>query len=264
MDVITSTSEGEGERDEVSKTAADNYWQVCTPDPSPQRPLSSNNQRSLFGGAIVVYLPAHFKDVSEVRQIPDNQEVFMDMNSSSTITVEILQYQEDVRNEVASVYFFDDLGETNQATKKNVLSQGIIKSATFMPMVRETFPKCVLIGEQRCVQANPGSSGCLLSLCSLPLYILLFSLTITFLILKATPKNSDLVYIMLALVRLKMVDSEILITLSTNNLLSQPGDVKLFLSQDSHVFNIADEYSPEDALRALLHSFDIKDWSLFA
>ena len=32
-------------------------------------------QRALFGGAITAVLPARLQDISEVRQVPDSQEV---------------------------------------------------------------------------------------------------------------------------------------------------------------------------------------------
>ncbi|KAF1825134.1 Mog1p/PsbP-like protein [Dissoconium aciculare CBS 342.82] len=47
--------------------------------------------KSLFGGAISVDLPPNFIDVSEVRQVPDNQEAYLDPDGFTSIVVEILE-----------------------------------------------------------------------------------------------------------------------------------------------------------------------------
>lgn len=47
--------------------------------------------RHLFGGAITASLPENFEDASKFRQIPDNQEVFVDKDSDVSVIVEILE-----------------------------------------------------------------------------------------------------------------------------------------------------------------------------
>lgn len=43
-------------------------------------------QVDLFGGAIVASIPSTFEDVSDIRQVPDNQEVYLDKDGfSSTV-----------------------------------------------------------------------------------------------------------------------------------------------------------------------------------
>lgn len=49
------------------------------------------NNISLFGGAMTVRLPANFIDVSDLRQVPDNQEVFLNSDGFESITVDILE-----------------------------------------------------------------------------------------------------------------------------------------------------------------------------
>ena len=74
-------------------------------------------KKELFGGAITSDMPTDWKDVSEIRPIPDNQECFLESDSSDTkmIVVEILQLQEDVQDKEAAKFFFDDLAEQNDA-----------------------------------------------------------------------------------------------------------------------------------------------------
>ncbi|CAG8475340.1 32077_t:CDS:2 [Racocetra persica] len=57
--------------------------------------------RGLFGGAIVADIPSRFSDVSEIREVADNQEVFADINSDQSIIIEILQYVNEPSNEDA-------------------------------------------------------------------------------------------------------------------------------------------------------------------
>jgi hypothetical protein len=45
----------------------------------------------LFGGAIVAPIPSSFMDASQFRQIPDNQEVFVDTKTQQSMFVELLE-----------------------------------------------------------------------------------------------------------------------------------------------------------------------------
>jgi len=52
-------------------------------------------KRDLYGGAIVVSLPTDLIDASDLRQIPDHQEVFLRRNALTSIIFEINEYQTD-------------------------------------------------------------------------------------------------------------------------------------------------------------------------
>ncbi|KAH6623485.1 hypothetical protein F5144DRAFT_363078 [Chaetomium tenue] len=45
----------------------------------------------LFGGALECDLPEKFADVSQIRQVPDNQEVYIDQNGFTSIIFDITQ-----------------------------------------------------------------------------------------------------------------------------------------------------------------------------
>lgn len=45
----------------------------------------------LFGGAIVCDLPSNFADVSKLRQVPDNQEVYIDQDGFTSIIFDITE-----------------------------------------------------------------------------------------------------------------------------------------------------------------------------
>lgn len=52
----------------------------------------------MFGGGITVKVPKDFKDVSQFRQVPDNQEVFVSSTSDETLIVELLETPEEAQD----------------------------------------------------------------------------------------------------------------------------------------------------------------------
>jgi hypothetical protein len=61
-----------------------------------ESPTSELKMTELFGGAMTCLLPASFQDLSGFRPVPDHQEVFVDKQSNTTITIEILARDDDV------------------------------------------------------------------------------------------------------------------------------------------------------------------------
>ena len=59
---------------------------------------SSLDPRGLFGGAFACNVPPYFKDASEIRDIPDNQEVFVHESEDDSLMVDILEYQGQVND----------------------------------------------------------------------------------------------------------------------------------------------------------------------
>ncbi|KAF2972044.1 hypothetical protein GQX73_g1606 [Xylaria multiplex] len=51
--------------------------------------MATYRNTPLFGGALVCDLPTKFADVSTLRQVPDNQEVYIDKEGFSSIIIEI-------------------------------------------------------------------------------------------------------------------------------------------------------------------------------
>jgi Ran-interacting Mog1 protein len=70
-------------------------------------------ERSMFGGAMTCQLPEHWRDVSDVRQVPDHQECWQDLHVDSVFIIEILELQRQVAANQAADYFFRDLAESN-------------------------------------------------------------------------------------------------------------------------------------------------------
>lgn len=75
----------------------------------------------MFGGAIEVSLPTGFLDVSDFRQVPDNQEVFtVDGATDVSLVFEIVELQTEVPNSEAGRYFWKDLVQSNEAGSEQI------------------------------------------------------------------------------------------------------------------------------------------------
>ncbi|TFK42899.1 hypothetical protein BDQ12DRAFT_758590 [Crucibulum laeve] len=77
-------------------------------------------QRQLFGGAITADATPNLIDASDVRQVPDTQEVFMYPDSSISIVVEILQRAEPSHYDDAIRFHFDSLAHDNDAQSAEI------------------------------------------------------------------------------------------------------------------------------------------------
>ncbi|XP_069623536.1 ran guanine nucleotide release factor [Ranitomeya imitator] len=75
----------------------------------------SADQQPLFGGAMSAVLPPSAQDVSDLREIPDNQEVFVHPHTDQSIIVELLEYQEGMSDPDAARYHFEDVAASNGA-----------------------------------------------------------------------------------------------------------------------------------------------------
>ncbi|XP_062505706.1 ran guanine nucleotide release factor-like isoform X2 [Corticium candelabrum] len=76
----------------------------------------------LFGGALSCVLPPGAKDVSEIRQVPDNQEVFVHEETDQSVIIELLEYDGTLRGKQAVRYHFEQLAHSNSAVAHQVLT----------------------------------------------------------------------------------------------------------------------------------------------
>ncbi len=73
-------------------------------------------RRPLFGGAISAVIPERFRDISAIRDVPDNQEVFVDVDRDDSAIVELLELLSDVPDANAAQFHFAELAASNDAT----------------------------------------------------------------------------------------------------------------------------------------------------
>lgn len=80
--------------------------------------------RELFGGAITMALQGDFMDASDLRQVPDNQEVLLSGDSSVSLILEVLQQVADGTDpeamDKAARFHFDSLAHDNSALEAHV------------------------------------------------------------------------------------------------------------------------------------------------
>ncbi|KAI0315520.1 Mog1p/PsbP-like protein [Amylostereum chailletii] len=86
----------------------------------------STIQRGFFGGAITALLPSTLIDASELRQVPDTQEVFLSPTSDISIILEILESVEPRDFSDVAKFHFDSLAHDNDAESSTVDDISII------------------------------------------------------------------------------------------------------------------------------------------
>ena len=68
----------------------------------------------LFGGALTAALPSSFTDVSDIRQVPDHQEVWIDKDGYTSIVFEILERVEKPDDEALRYHSRDIVEEEDE------------------------------------------------------------------------------------------------------------------------------------------------------
>ncbi|EOY01978.1 Mog1/PsbP/DUF1795-like photosystem II reaction center PsbP family protein isoform 2 [Theobroma cacao] len=81
------------------------------------------SERPLFGGAISTTFPLRFQDVSNIRQVPDHQEVFVDPARDESLIFELLDYKHEVGDDGSAVWFLQDLAVEQDGEGFTLLEQ---------------------------------------------------------------------------------------------------------------------------------------------
>jgi len=218
-------------------------------------PLFVTNKQQLFGGAMEISsLPDSFVDVSNFREVPDNQEVFAKLQEGSgeettkalgsinpsplSLIIELLDF--DTSGDDPSVVIFQDLSESNEARASNIVTKS-------RPVdILENIPELAANVSKR----NIHGIECLKSV------------GVQRVPSKALRNQSaeDIVMILLAVIRLPSVRTDI--SLSVN------APLRTVSSESLQSFDFSEEdaqtqQEAEDLLSSTLKCFQIKDWGLF-
>ncbi|KDO82897.1 hypothetical protein CISIN_1g028780mg [Citrus sinensis] len=87
------------------------------------------SERPLFGGAISSSFPHRFQDVSNIRQVPDHQEVFVDPSRDESLIFELLDFKLDVGDNGSAAWFLQDLATEQDAEGCTLLEQsGVVEA----------------------------------------------------------------------------------------------------------------------------------------
>ncbi|KAJ3332174.1 hypothetical protein HDU76_001055 [Blyttiomyces sp. JEL0837] len=110
--------------------------------------VTTSEEKELYGGAIVAKLPRSFVDASQLREIPDNQEVFVDVTTDQSVIIELVQLVPEATN--PAVYHFWELADDNGARQHSrILSVEEISPGTEAPQLPPEAHISVVIGQQQ-------------------------------------------------------------------------------------------------------------------
>ncbi|KAL8699770.1 MAG: hypothetical protein Q9201_005815 [Fulgogasparrea decipioides] len=72
----------------------------------------------LYGGAITVNLPAGYADVSNIREVPDHQEIYLDASGFSSVVIELTErVSEPSSDQEALKFHFEDIVDEHDSSK---------------------------------------------------------------------------------------------------------------------------------------------------
>lgn len=182
---------------------------------------------TLFGGALELALPDRFEDISCYRDVPDNQEVFTDAESDQSVIVEILELAA-VSDEESAPFLFQDLAEAGSATSSTIEGTRRLENSD-IPLLPENTTAYSALGIQRVAKGRDD------------------------------PQAANELQVILAVVRLKTVSSDVVITLNTPITIDPCSSSAQAVSKDYKRWH---DRAPED-FNAMLQSFAVLDWGLF-
>ncbi|XP_076009412.1 ran guanine nucleotide release factor [Genypterus blacodes] len=114
-----------------------------------------DSRSPLFGGALSAFIPHSATDVSELREIPDNQEVFVHAHTDQSLIVELLEYQGQVADQDAARYHFEDIAGSNKALAPGALA---VSNVVSLPRSELSLTECssawILTGTQSVSKFN--------------------------------------------------------------------------------------------------------------
>ncbi|CAL0318260.1 unnamed protein product [Lupinus luteus] len=96
-------------------------------------------ERPLFEGKISSTFPHRFQDISNIREVPDHQEVFADPSRDESLIFELLEYKPDVADNGSATWFLQDLAGEQDAEGCVVIEQSGVLEAPGL-MYRNTLP----------------------------------------------------------------------------------------------------------------------------
>lgn len=165
-------------------------------------------------------------DASQFRQVPDNQEVFVDTITQQSLIVELLE-QVDAQNQDIAKFHFQQLSDDNEATDSTVLSVEQLNTTEATPLLpQETSEVYVLHGRQNISKFNE----------------------------KDALNTIDIVLIV---IRLRQVETDCVISINVPIQLAPSSSESAITVQQSSA-----ELVKQDVL-SVLKGFQVNDWNLF-
>ncbi|KAI8919319.1 hypothetical protein PhCBS80983_g02128 [Powellomyces hirtus] len=200
------------------------------PVPSPS--TIPTCRKDLYGGAMSMSIPQSFADVSMLREVPSNQEVFADQLSDQSIMIELLELASDATTENAGKYHYAQLAQDNEAVTSDILSEEQLDTSNALPFLPSNVHASIIVGRQTVAKFNESS-----------------------------PDAHNVVIIYLALIRIPQVTTDLVISHNQPIVLGSASSSTTALAGVGLQAPVAEEGL--DSFRKMLQSLKIMDWGLF-
>ncbi|KAL0086002.1 Ran GTPase binding protein [Phycomyces blakesleeanus] len=190
----------------------------------------ADSRQLLFGGAIVAPIKSSFVDASLFREVPSNQEVFVDTHTQQSLIIELLEQADAEADEVAK-FHFAQLASDNDAISFSIQSVQTCLPQNVSPLLpAETTSVYVLHGSQQVAKFNEGKDGAY-----------------------------NHVHIVMAVIRLARVKTDIVISINAPQAVAEKSSEK---ASSAETIGVSLELVDEEMM-GLLNNFEVKDWTLF-
>ncbi|KAM0797265.1 hypothetical protein BDR22DRAFT_892372 [Usnea florida] len=185
----------------------------------------------LFGGAITASIPQNFTDVSNLRQVPDSQEVYLDKDGFTSLSFDINERVSHLSTDKEAVeyHFADIVAEEDTpkiwSTVENVQLPNFPPNTPVLSLTATTEPLCSMVG------ANA-----------------------------LTPNRTEIHF---TLIRLVEQSTDLVITFNVPHLVGEMnGQIANETQAETRQPN--DEQGAGEMYHQILTSFAIRDWGLFS
>ncbi|XP_073269501.1 uncharacterized protein [Primulina huaijiensis] len=191
-------------------------------------------QRPLFGGAITTSFPVRFEDVSDIRQVPDHQEVFVDPTRDESLVFELLELKANVADQGSATWFLRDLASEQDAEGTVVLEQSGIFEACQLRFRDTPATITTAVGQMAVLKGRQGREA------------------------------QNVVKVYLANLRLKEVVTDVLITAYEPTLINPLSESAAAVGAGLAVPAIQPGFTPmAEIFKVTVSNFKVNDWSLF-
>ncbi|KAI1099846.1 Mog1p/PsbP-like protein [Jackrogersella minutella] len=196
--------------------------------------MTTYKSTPLYGGALICDLPASFADVSAIRQVPDNQEVYIDKDGFTSIIFDITERfgkpgtSPEIDGAALTAHLEDLVGDDiDRAKVWNT-------TPTLFSRLDKDIPAYTLIATVSPQGADAGDGR--------------------------SSTKTDFTAIILTLVRLEREKTDLLITINVPHIKGEydDEDVDLQLGKQGKLIGDAVDYASK-----IWETFKVKDWGLF-
>lgn len=197
-------------------------------------PVEPCVERPLFGGAIACTFPQRFQDLSNIREVPDHQEVFADPNRDESLIVELLDLKHDVADNQSASWFLQDLANEQDSAGDLVVESVSVVAPSDVPFLDPATVVTAVVGQMAVSKGRQGREAC------------------------------NIVRVYLANIRLKGVGTDVLITAYEPLMISALSESAATVGPGAPVPAAATGCMPVvEAFKLCLATFKIHNWRLF-